>query len=127
MKCRSRASWQEGALLAGALLRFQCLDGEEARRGTTLHPSQPSGSPARADFALAGVKVGQARTGGEAGRLEMEQLRALLDRGRRHGTDRVGVDRPKTPASGNTAAVSHYKADNCPALAKTDLERGTPG
>src|SRR5664280_1674219 len=85
------------------------------------------GAPARADFALAGVKVGQARTGGEAGRLEMEQLRALLDRGRRHGTDRVGVDRPKTPASGNTAAVSHYKADNCPALAKTDLERGTPG
>ena len=39
---------------------------------TALHASQSSGSPARADFALAGVKVGEAGLGGKAGGLGLE-------------------------------------------------------
>ena len=62
--------------LAAALLRLQCLDGEEAQREAVLSASQSR----------------EAWTRGEAGRLGVEQLSSLPHRCRRHGRNRVGVD-----------------------------------
>ena len=60
------------------------------------------------------------------GSLGVEQLSALRDGSRRRGGNRVEVDRPEVRAHGEAAARSHHQAGNCPALAKTRLERGTP-
>src|SRR5712692_2453599 len=71
-----KTHWPPRALLAGTLLRLQRMDGEEVDREAVLPASQP----------------GYARTGGQAGRLAVEQFPALLDGRRGRGGDRVGVD-----------------------------------
>src|SRR5579862_8422891 len=76
---------REGSVLAGAILRLQCVEREEIRGEAALYSSQPDG----------------AWTGEEAGRLALEQLPPLFDGRRGNGRDRIAMDGAAAGEDGN--------------------------
>ena len=76
---------REGSVLAGEVLRLQCVEREEVRGEAALYSSQPSG----------------ARAGEEAGRLALEQLPPLFDGRRGNGGDRIAMDGAAAGEDGN--------------------------
>src|SRR5579863_9714429 len=67
---------REGSVLAGEVLRLQCVEREEIRGEAALYSSQPGGP----------------WTGEQARRLALEQLPPLFDGRRGDGRDRIAMD-----------------------------------
>ena len=76
---------REGSVLAGEVLRLQCVEREEARGEAARYSSQPGG----------------AWTGEEAGRVAVEELPPLFDGRGGNGRDRIAMDGAAGGEDGN--------------------------
>lgn len=81
-------------ILAGALLRFQCVHCAQAHREAAIYAPQS----------------GQARPGGSAGAVGVVELSPLRDRRDRDGRNRIAVD---GNAAGPCAASTHVSNARC--------------
>ncbi len=103
--------WARNSDSAGALLRFQCLDGEEANRKAALHPSQS----------------GSARTGAVAGTMAVEQFSlVLLRRGGASENQRRGHSGDDNPPAGGVIGwfADGSKIMGCPRPGPPATHRG---
>src|SRR5579863_5561262 len=76
---------REGSVLAGAILRLQCVEREEIRGEAAIYSPQPGGP----------------WTGEEARRLALEQLPPLFDGRGGNGGDRIAMDGAAEGEDGN--------------------------
>src|SRR5208282_5159750 len=106
---RPIAKRRAGTFLAGAILRFQCLERAKARGKTALYSSQSSATG-----------VGRAPGG-----LDLEQLPPLSDWRRRKGRNRIALDGEEAGSAGRLSHGAAARLNSEPAL-RFAIGRATP-